>query len=232
LLEFLEAHTYYGDSHILQGVSLKVDKGTAVGLLGRNGMGKTTTLYSAIGFVPPRAGKIFFKKEEITHLSSYQIAKRGMALVPQGARIFPSLTVKENLLIAFRKGKGDRVWSLEKVFNLFPALRERQVHKGNQLSGGERNMLAIGRALISNSDFLLMDEPTEGLAPIIVHELRRVMERLKLEGLSILLAEQNFAFALGIADKVYILHKGVITFEGTPDEIKEAKEVQDQFLAV
>lgn len=232
MLEFQEVHTYYGNSHILQGVSFKVDEGSVGVLLGRNGMGKTTTLRSAIGITPPMAGRILFKGEEVTRLPSYQIAKRGIALVPQGCRIFRSLTVRENLLIASRKGEGDQPWTLEKVFGLFPFIQERQTHRGNQLSGGERQMLAIGRALISNPDLLLMDEPSEGLAPLIIQEVGRVLESLKSQGLSILLAEQNFAFALGVADQVSILDKGIIVFKGTSDELEKNREIQDQYLAV
>jgi len=232
MLEFQEVHTYYGNSHILRGISFKVDEGSIAVLLGRNGMGKTTTLRSAIGFTPPKTGKIFFKGEEITRLPSYQIAKRGMALVPQGCRIFSTLTVKENLLITSRKSKKEQVWTLEKVFNLFPILRERQNNRGNQLSGGERQMLAISRALISNPDFLLMDEPSEGLAPLIIQEVGDVIKNLKFQGLSILLAEQNFAFALGVADKVYILHKGTLVFRGNSIELERNREIQDHYLAI
>lgn len=232
MLEFQEVHTYYGNSHILQGVSFKVDEGSVAVLLGRNGMGKTTTLRSAIGFTPPMAGRILFKGEEVTRLTSYQIAKRGIALVPQGCRIFSALTVRENLLIASRKGRGDQAWTLEKVFNLFPIIQERQINRGNQLSGGERQMLAISRALISNPDLLLMDEPSEGLAPLIIQEVGRVIKKLKFQELSILLAEQNFAFALGIADQVYILHKGVVVFKGDSEELERNREIQDQYLAI
>lgn len=232
MLEFQEVHTYYGNSHILQGVSFKVDEGSVAVLLGRNGMGKTTTLRSAIGFTHPMAGRILFKGEEVTRLTSYQIAKRGIALVPQGCRIFSALTVRENLLIASRKGRGDQAWTLEKVFNLFPIIQERQTNRGNQLSGGERQMLAISRALISNPDLLLMDEPSEGLAPLIIQEVGRVIKKLKFQELSILLAEQNFAFALGIADQVYILHKGVVVFKGDSEELERNREIQDQYLAI
>jgi len=232
MLEFQEIHSYYGNSHILQGVSFKVNESSVGVLLGRNGMGKTTTLYSAIGFVPPKEGKILFKGEDVTRLTSHRIAKRGMALVPQGCRIFPSLTVRENLLIASCKGREEKAWTLEKIFGLFPVLKQRQTHKGNHLSGGERQMLAISRGLISNPDFLLMDEPTEGLAPLIIQEVGRVIERLKPQGLSILLAEQNLTFGLKIADQVFILHKGIVVFKGSSEEIEGSREIQDQYLAV
>ena len=232
MLEFQEVHTYYGNSHILQGISFKVNEISVGVLLGRNGMGKSTTLHSAIGFAPPAEGKVFFKGEDITRLSSYRIAKRGMALVPQGCRIFPSLTAKENLLIAARKRGEGKAWTLERIFELFPVLVQRQTHKGNQLSGGERQMLAISRGLISNPDLLLLDEPTEGLAPLIVQEVGRIIGRVKSLGLSILMAEQNVAFALGMADHVCILHKGTVVFKGPSKELEGNKEIQDLYLAI
>jgi branched-chain amino acid transport system ATP-binding protein len=167
MLTVSDIHTYYGDSHILQGVSLNVNAGEVVCLLGRNGAGKTTTIASLIGFTPPRAGKILFKERDITRLASDRIARAGMGLVPQGRRIFPDLTVRENLLIAHRKPDG-AVWNLNAVFAQLPRLQEREKNRGNELSGGEQQMLAIGRALMENPDLLLMDEPTEGLAPLIV----------------------------------------------------------------
>jgi branched-chain amino acid transport system ATP-binding protein len=232
MLEFQEVHTYYGNSHILQGVSFRVNESSVGVLLGRNGMGKSTTLHSAIGFAPPAEGKVLFKGDDITRCSSYRIARRGMALVPQGCRIFPSLTVRENLLIAARRARKETAWTLEKVFELFPVLMERQIHKGNHLSGGERQMLAICRGLISNPDFLLLDEPTEGLAPLVIQELGRIIGKLKSRGLSILMAEQNFPFALKMADHVCILHKGTVVFKGLSKELEANMEVQDLYLAV
>lgn len=232
MLDFREVHTYYGNSHILQGVSFNVKKGSVGVLLGRNGMGKSTTLHSAIGFAPPAKGNVLFKGEDITRLSSYRIARRGMALVPQGCRIFSSLTVKENLLIAAHRGGKGKAWTLERIFELFPVLMQRQTHKGNHLSGGERQMLAIGRGLIFNPDFLLLDEPTEGLAPLVIQELGRIIGRVKSLGLSILMAEQNFAFALAIGDHVSILHKGTVVFRGPSKELEQNREIQDLYLAV
>lgn len=232
MLQFLDVHTYYGSSHILQGVTFEVSEGSVAALLGRNGMGKTTTLRTAIGFNHPLKGSILFKGEEVTWLTPHRIAKRGMALVPQGCRIFSSLTVRENLLIAARQGKGEQAWTVEEVFHIFPIIKERLTHRGNQLSGGERQMLAIARGLISNPDLLLMDEPSEGLAPLIIQELGRVVGRVKSRGLSILLAEQNAAFALDLADDIYILHKGEVVFKGPSAEVTRNKEIQDQYLAV
>lgn len=209
MLEVRDIHTYYGDSYVLQGVSLRAEPGTVVAVLGRNGTGKTTLMRSIIGFTPPRRGQLCFKGVDITHLPAYRIAQMGMAIIPQGRRIFPSLSVLENLDIAARqqhakKGRGQR-WTLEGVFGLFPRLQERLRHSGRALSGGEQQMLASARALIGNPDFLLLDEPTEGLAPLLVRELGRVIQQLKAEGLPMLLVEQNLPFALQLADYVYVM---------------------------
>jgi branched-chain amino acid transport system ATP-binding protein len=232
LLKLVDVHTYYGESHVLQGISLRVKKGSVVVLLGRNGMGKTTTLRSIIGFSPPRHGVIRFKGKDITDLQPHQIAKMGIGLVPQGRRIFPSLSVKENLTVSARdKGKPE-AWSLDRVYSLFPIIEERANNKGNVLSGGEQQMLAIGRALMTNPDLLLMDEPSEGLAPIIVEEVGRIIGRLKEAGFSILLVEQNLPMALKIADFVYIVNKGVIVYESTPEELRNNEEVKTRYLGV
>jgi branched-chain amino acid transport system ATP-binding protein len=220
MLEVRDIHTYYGDSYVLQGVSLQAERGTVVAVLGRNGMGKTTLMRSIIGFTPPRHGQLWFKGVEITHLPAYRVAQLGMGIIPQGRRIFPSLSVGENLAIAARvqraqAGKHQR-WTLERVCDLFPRLRERLLHTGRVLSGGEQQMLASARALIGNPDFLLMDEPTEGLAPLLVQELGRMIQQLKAEGLSMLLVEQNLPFALQLADYVYIMSKGKIVYESPP----------------
>jgi branched-chain amino acid transport system ATP-binding protein len=232
MLELVDVHTYYGESHVLQGVSLKVEEGSVVALLGRNGMGKTTTINSIIGLTPPRRGKIIFKGIELTVLKPYQIPQMGIGLVPQGRRIFPSLSVKENLTMAARsRGKGEP-WSLDKVYSLFPILKERDKLKGNLLSGGELQMLCIGRALMTNPDLLLMDEPSEGLAPLIVRELGSTISQLRCSGLSILLVEQNIRLALSVADYVYILSKGIVVYESTPDELRDNDEVQTKYLGV
>lgn len=232
MLELIDVHTYYGESHILNGVSLKVAEGSVVALLGRNGMGKTTTVHSVIGFTPPRQGVVRFKGKNIAGLPAHQIAKMGVGLVPQGRRIFPSLTVKENLAMAARgAGKGDG-WSLDKVYALFPILKERANKKSDRLSGGEQQMLSIGRALMTNPDLLLMDEPSEGLAPLVVREIGQIIGQLKGSGLPILLVEQNLKMALAVSDFVCVLNKGAIVYESTPEELKHNEEVQAKYLAV
>lgn len=232
MLELIDVHTYYGASYVLQGISLEVKEGSVVALLGRNGMGKTTTIRSIIGFTPPRRGVIRFKGREITCLPPHQISQMGIGLVPQGRRIFPSLSVKENLLMSAR-GEGDAgAWTLDKVYSLFPILKERANYKGNLLSGGEQQMLTIARALMTNPSLLLMDEPSEGLAPIIVREVGHIISQLKQGGFSILLVEQNLAMALGVADYTYIISKGVIVYESTPQELRENEELKAKYIGV
>ena len=194
MLEIDDVHTYYGDSYVLQGMSLNVEKGSVVALLGRNGVGKTTLIRSIMGFTPARRGTIKFKDNDITSLPAQKIAQMGMGLVPQGRRIFPSLDVRENLSIASQPRSGG--WDMQRVFSVFPRLEDRIRHRGNRLSGGEQQMLASARALVRNPEFLLMDEPTEGLAPLLVQELGRTVQQLKEEGLSILLVEQNLALCV------------------------------------
>jgi branched-chain amino acid transport system ATP-binding protein len=231
MLKTVDIHTYYGDSYVLQGVSLEVTQGTVVALLGRNGVGKTTLIRSMIGFTPVRRGQILFKGVDIAHMPSHKIWKMQMGLVPQGRRIFPSLTVKENLAITYRKLEGSQ-WDLEKIFGLFPRLKERQSHKGNALSGGEQQMLAIARGLISNPVFLLMDEPTEGLSPILVREVGDIIVRLKHGGLSIFLVEQNLSFAMKFADYTYVMQKGQIVYSSTPDQLGKDREIRERYLGV
>jgi branched-chain amino acid transport system ATP-binding protein len=232
MLELVDVHTYYGESYVLQGISLEVKEGSVVALLGRNGMGKTTTIRSIIGFTPPRRGVIRFKGRDITGLQPYKIARLGIGLVPQGRHIFPSLNVKENLTMSARETGKPEAWSLDRVYSLFPILKERASCKGNLLSGGEQQMLTIGRALMTNPALLLMDEPSEGLAPIIVREVGHVIRQLKESGFSILLVEQNLPVALGVADYVYIVSKGVIVYESTPKELKGNEEVKTKYLGV
>ena len=228
MLEVSEIHTYYGESHVLQGVSLAVARGQVVALLGRNGMGKTTLIRSLIGFTPPRQGRVIFKGADITRFPPFRSVAMGMGLVPQGRRIFPSLTVLENLSVA-TKGDG---WSLERIFTLFPRLKERLSHPGNKLSGGEQQMLAIARALMTNPDLLLMDEPTEGLAPLLVREVGRVLAELKSQGLSILLVEQSLPFALKVADHVHVLSRGRIVHSSSPAELLANEEIKSRFLGL
>jgi branched-chain amino acid transport system ATP-binding protein len=240
MLQLHDIHTYYGQSHILQGVSLRVNAGEVVALLGRNGAGKTTTIASIVGFVPARRGKISFKSHDITATPSHQIVRRGIGLVPQGRRIFPDLTVKENIVLGARtspplpQGAGRRgeVWTWARALDLFPTLKDKTTRRGNQLSGGEQQMVAFARALLTNPDLLLLDEPSEGLAPLIVHELGRVIGELKQSGLSILLVEQNLNLALTLADRVYVLNKGQIVFAGTPQSLRANADIERQYLGV
>jgi branched-chain amino acid transport system ATP-binding protein len=228
-LEVDSVHTYYGESHVLHGVSLRVTPGEVLAILGRNGMGKTTLIRSIVGFTPPRRGHVRYKDADITYWPPFRMVELGMALVPQGRRVFPSLSVRENLEVA-RRSTGR--WSLEQVYALFPRLRERAPNRANKLSGGEQQMLAIGRALMSNPELLLMDEPTEGLAPLLVREVGRVIAELKRGGLSILLVEQNLALALSVADRVHVLSRGQIVHTGTPAELMGNEDVKTRYLGV
>ena len=226
-----DIHTYYGESHVLQGVSLEVPEGRVVALLGRNGVGKTTLIRSIIGFTPPRRGSIRYGGVDIAGWPSYRIARLGIGLIPQGRRVFPSLDVAEHLTVNARS-RGTTGWTLDRVLGLFPRLRERQRNRGNALSGGEQQMLATGRALVSNPDLLLMDEPSEGLAPLMVRELGRIIGDLRGGGISILLVEQNLGFALDLADHVYVLSKGTIVHSCTPTELMANDEVKSRYLGV
>jgi branched-chain amino acid transport system ATP-binding protein len=223
-------HTYYGDSHVLQGVSLEVHEGELVALLGRNGAGKTTTMSSIIGFLRPRAGSVTLFGRDMTGQPPHTIAGAGVALVPQGRRIFAPLSVKENLVFAAREGRGP--WTLRRVYELFPRLFERQHLRGTSLSGGEQQMLAIGRALLMNPGVLLMDEPSEGLAPLIVRDIGRIIGELKQSGMAILLAEQNLAMALSVADRCYVLNKGQVVAEATADAVRGDEDLKHRFLGV
>jgi len=223
-------HTYYGESHVLHGVSLAVRAGEAVALLGRNGVGKTTLIRSVIGFTPPRAGTVRLDGASIDRLPAFQIARRGIGLVPQGRRIFAPLSVAENLRLGAKP--CEQGWTLQRVYEVFPRLYERRAQSGGTLSGGEQQMLAVARALMTNPRLLVLDEPSEGLAPLIVREIRRVLARLKREGLSILLVEQNVPLALRVADRVYVMSKGQIVYEGTPVALDADEDVKRRFLGV
>jgi len=232
MLELVDIHTYYGESYVLRGVSLGVSESSVVALLGRNGMGKTTIIRSIIGLTPPRRGKVLYREKEMTGLPPEKIAKLGIGLVPQGRYIFPSLSVTENLTMAARgAGKTDS-WSLAEVYSLFPVLKERSSCRGTLLSGGEQQMLAIGRALMTNPHLLLMDEPSEGLAPLIVKEVGKIIYQLKQKGFSILLVEQNLPMALKIADYLYILGNGKIVYHSTPDQLRSNDEVKAKHIGV
>ena len=230
-LELVDVHTYYGKSYVLQGVSLAT-RGAVVALLGRNGMGKTTTIRSIIGLTPPRRGVVRFKGRDITRLPTYAIAQLGIGLVPQGRRIFPSLSVRENLTMSARVGRGPAPWTLDQVFSLFPILEARAHLKGTSLSGGEQQMLAIGRALMTNPELLLMDEPSEGLAPRIVQDTGRIINELKAKGLAIVLIEQNLSLALAVADYVFVIENGIIVHESTVEEFRQNQEVRARYLGI
>ena len=230
MLEVRDIHTYYGDSHILQGISLNMESGQVVGILGRNGMGKTTLIRSIIGFTPPRRGQVLFKERDVTGWPSNRVVSLGLGLVPQGRRVFPSLTVGENLSVAAKRNGGS--WTIERVMDLFPRLRERRENRAGKLSGGEQQMLAIARALMTNPELLLMDEPTEGLAPLLVREVGRVIENLKSRGLSILLVEQNLPLALRVSDYVHVLSRGRIVHSSAPQELWENEEIKKRYLGL
>ena len=230
MLRVEDIHTYYGDSYILQGISMEVKEGHVVGLLGRNGMGKTTLVRSILAVNPPRQGRITYQEVELIHKKPFEIARLGIGIVPQGREIFPSLNVTENLTVGFSiRSEG---WTLEKVFELFPPLKQRSRHPGNRLSGGEQQMLAIGRSLMTNPTLLLMDEPTEGLSPLFVQTVGRVIHTLQEGGLSILLVEQNLRFALRHTDFVHILSRGQIVHSSSPEALETNQEVRQRFLGV
>jgi branched-chain amino acid transport system ATP-binding protein len=240
LLTVSDVHTYYGDSYVLQGLSLTVRRGQIVAILGRNGMGKTTLIRSIAGLTAPRVGSLVFKGRELRGRTPYAIAQLGIGLVPQGRRTFPSLTVRENLLLptswlAGRRTAGNGVadrWTLDSVLREFPQLAERIGERARHLSGGEQQMLAIGRALMANPELILMDEPSEGLAPVLVQQLATIMRTLRTHGHSILLVEQNVELALAVADHVYVIATGQIVHEAPPGALREAPGILAQHLGV
>jgi branched-chain amino acid transport system ATP-binding protein len=242
LLSVSEIHTYYGDSYVLQGVSLTLDKGRIAAILGRNGMGKTTLIRSLAGLTPPRSGDVTFRGRSLRGKPPYAIAQQGIAIVPQGRRIFRSLNVRENLLLPtsvlaraatapMERQTGQR-WDFDEVLREFPQLKERIDHPGGALSGGEQQMLAIGRALMANPELILMDEPSEGLAPRLVLQVQEIMRRLRARGHAILLVEQNLELALSVADEVYVLSAGRFVFQGTAAALAKETQVLDQHLGV
>ena len=228
MLEVRGLETAYGRSQVLFGVSVDIRPGEVVSLLGRNGMGKTTTVKSIMGITPPKAGAISFDGKPITRLPSYRIAQCGIGLVPEGRQVFPNLTVRENLVATARRGP----WNIDKVFGLFSNLKERQGHYGNQLSGGEQQMLAIGRALMTNPRLLILDEATEGLAPLIRAEIYRSIDRLKAEGLSILIIDKDVRALTRAADRHYVLEKGRVVWNGTSSELSANPDLQHRYLGV
>ncbi len=235
MLKVDDIHTYYGDSYVLQGLSLEIAEGQVMAVLGRNGMGKTTLIRSIIGFMKPRKGKVTFDGTDITTLQPHEIVNLGVALVPQGRRIFPSLTVMENLLLGEKQGtagSSDEPWDMDRVLALFPRLKERLRNMGNQLSGGEQQMLAFARSLMTNPRMLLLDEPTEGLAPLLVRAMGETLSKLKESRLAILLVEQNMKFALGSCDYVHVLNRGRVVHSSTPGELADNEEIKSRFLGV
>ncbi|HEY6204242.1 MAG TPA: ABC transporter ATP-binding protein [Candidatus Limnocylindria bacterium] len=225
-----DLHAYYGESHVLQGVSLDVADGESVALLGRNGAGKTTTINAIVGFVRPRGGTVRVGDRDVTAKAPHHVAAAGVALVPQGRRVFADLTVLENLTIAARSNGGE--WDLARVVQLFPSLQRRLGNRGDELSGGEQQMVAIGRALLRDPVLLLLDEPSEGLAPKLVTEVGDALVRLRESGLALLLVEQNLALATRVAQRVYVMNKGTIVFSGTPAELAAAGDVEARYLGV
>jgi branched-chain amino acid transport system ATP-binding protein len=231
LLDLQGVETCYGLSQVLFGMSMSIGKGEVVTLLGRNGMGKTTTVRSVLGLTPPRAGVIRFAGQDVRGLESFRIAKLGIGLVPEGRQIFPNLSVHENL-IATARGNDGAHWTLERVFELFPALAARRSNMGNQLSGGEQQMLAIGRALMTNPQLMILDEATEGLAPLIRAEIWRVVAKLKAEGLSIMLIDKNVQALTKVADRHFVIERGRVVWNGSSAELTAAPDVQHRYLGI
>lgn len=236
LLEVKDLNTYYGESHVLQGMSLAVDQGELVALLGRNGMGKSTTLKSIMGLVKPRSGCVVYKGEDVMGYPPYKVAKAGIGYVPEERRIFPNLTVLDNLAMGIKEGKIDKKnpksWSVDRIFEHFPSLKERHGSKGAHLSGGEQQMLAIGRSLMGNPELILVDEPTEGLAPFVVKEVRDMLEGINKTGVSILLVEHNLKVAMSLAQRVYLMKKAQLAFQGTVEELAAQHEIREKYLEV
>ena len=234
MLELKEIHTYYGLSHVIQGVSLTVEEGEIITLIGRNGAGKTTTLKSIIGLTPPRAGTVTFQGEDITHLPTHLIAQRGIAFVPEERRVIPNLTVAENLKIGMlkNKDKSKNPKLLERSLAYFPRLQERLTQRGGSLSGGEQQMLTMARGLVSDPAIMLIDEPTEGLMPLLVNQIAIILKEMNKDGVTILLVEQNVEMALSISTRGYVIDQGVIQFEGQAKELQQNREIQQRYLGV
>jgi len=231
LLRLAGINTFYGESHILRDLSLNIEKGELATLLGRNGAGKTTTVKTVMGILSPRSGAITLNGKNIVGVSPHEIAKQGVGFVPEDRRIFPSLTVVENIMFP-AWGRGEEGWSLEKIFDFFPALKARSNNKGSQLSGGEQQMLAIARILRAKMDLILLDEPTEGLAPLLIRSIGEIIKEIKNSGLTILLIEQNTRFATQYADKHHILYGGKIVYSESNDKFKHDHEIQKRYLGI
>jgi branched-chain amino acid transport system ATP-binding protein len=237
LLEVLDLNTYYGTSHVLQGISLNVQKGELIALLGRNGMGKSTTLKSIMGLVKPKSGSVIFQEKDITGDPPYKVARAGIGYVPEERRIFPNLSVLDNLFLGVKGGKignpnDPNLWTVDRIFRHFPMLQKRAQQQGRFLSGGEQQMLTIGRSLMGNPGLLLVDEPTEGLSPLLVNEVRDILEEINKAGVSILLVEHNIKVAMSLADRVYLMGKAHIGFMGTTEELKAKPQVREKYLEV
>ena len=236
-LEVKDLNTFYGASHVLQGISLNVDKGEIVALLGRNGMGKSTTLKSVMGLVKPKSGTVTFDGKTITGYPPYKAARAGLGYVPEERRIFPNLPVVDNLFLGIKGGKIENpddldVWTVDRIFHHFSKLKDRANQKGSLLSGGEQQMLAIGRSLMGNPKLLLVDEPTEGLAPLLVKEVRDILENINKVGMTILLVEHNLKVAMSLADRLYLMAKAHIAFSGTIEELDAQPEIREKYLEV
>jgi branched-chain amino acid transport system ATP-binding protein len=231
IIEVNEIHTYYGTSHILFGISFDVKEGEAVCLLGRNGAGKTTTLRSIIGLTPPRSGSIKFQSKEIIGKPPYRVAQLGIGFVPDDRRIFPDLTVQQNILVARRDRQG-AIWNLDRIYSLFPKLKELDTHMGGHLSGGEQQMLTIARTLMTNPQLLLLDEAGEGLAPLVIKAMGEQLGEIKKLGVTMLLCEHNVGLATALSDRAYVMDKGTIRFQGSIEELRKNEEVRKKYLMV
>ncbi len=233
LIEARGIHAYYGASHILHGVDFVVRGGETIGLMGRNGMGKTTLLKSILGLLPPRAGSVSVRGRNMTHAAPHKIARAGIAYVPEGRGIFPNLSVRENLVMAARSGRDNRFeWTLDRAFDTFPRLRERMNHGGQQLSGGEQQMLTIARALLTNPDLLILDEATEGLAPLVAQEIWSILHQIRETGMSSIIVDKNFSAVSAISDRNVILVKGQVVFEGDSDTLRAQPETLRSCLGI
>ncbi len=232
MLEVKDIHSFYGKSHILQGVSMALKEGELVCLLGRNGVGKSTTLKSIMGLVKPSEGSIRFNEQELIGKRPYEVARLGVGYVPEDRRIFRSLTVHENLLMGIRNGAKKGGWTIERVYEQFPQLKQRRENKGGHLSGGEQQMLTVARTLMGDPKLILVDEPTEGLAPLIVKEVLEMLAAVRSSGVTVLMVEQNFKASIKVADRFYIMGKGHMVFDGDTEALLAAEEIRRNYLEV